>query len=52
VSIGAIIFMGVSWTLVLGLCGWAFSTLLRDKQHFDPDGLGPAAPPREGEAER
>ncbi|MBX3131908.1 MAG: hypothetical protein KF689_00805 [Gemmatimonadaceae bacterium] len=43
-STGALIFMLVSWTAVLSLTGWAFATLLRDRKHFDPDGIGPAAP--------
>lgn len=41
---GALVFMLVSWTAVLSLTAWAFSTLLRQKQHFDPDGLGPEEP--------
>jgi hypothetical protein len=28
---GAMIFMGVSWTFVLGLAGWAFWRLLSKK---------------------
>jgi hypothetical protein len=45
VKTGALVFMLVSWTAVLSLTGWAFYTLLTHKQHFDPDGLGPAEPP-------
>ncbi|CAN5842932.1 hypothetical protein BH20GEM3_BH20GEM3_00100 [soil metagenome] len=44
-STGALIFMALSWTFVLGLTGWAYSQILRGKQHFDPDGIGPASPP-------
>lgn len=51
-STGALIFMLVSWTAVLSLTAWAFATLLRDKQHFDPDGIGPAAPDQPAETER
>ncbi len=42
---GAIIFMALSWTFVLGLAGWAFYRLLTHKKHHDPDGIGPAVPP-------
>lgn len=42
---GAIVFMLLSWTAVLGLAGWAFRRILTHKRHFDPDGTGPAAPP-------
>ena len=44
-KLGALVFMLVSWTAVLSLTAWAFGTLLRQKRHFDPDGLGPAEPP-------
>lgn len=50
-SAGALIFMLVSWTFVLGLMGWSYSKILRGKRHFDPDGTGPASPPVPGEAE-
>lgn len=46
----AILFMAASWTFVLGLTTWAFARLLRDKKHFDPDGIGPASPPVPPEA--
>lgn len=42
---GAILFMVVSWTFVLGLTFWAFGKILRTQKHFDPDGTGPAEPP-------
>jgi hypothetical protein len=49
---GAMLFMALSWAAVLGTTGWAFYRLLSDKQHFDPDGTGPASPPVEGRVER
>jgi hypothetical protein len=49
---GALVFMLVSWTFVLGLTAWAFGTILRGKRHFDPDGIGPASPPVPGAADR
>lgn len=45
---GALIFMVLSWTFVLGLTGWAFYRVLNAQQHFDPDGIGPASPPEPG----
>ena len=44
-SAGAIIFMAVSWAFVLGLTFWSFARILRLQKHFDPDGIGPDAPP-------
>ena len=44
-STGAIIFMLISWAFVLGLVSWSFYRILTHKQHFDPDGIGPGAPP-------
>ncbi len=44
-STGALIFMLVSWTFVLGLTFWSFARILRTQKHFDPDGIGPASPP-------
>lgn len=49
---GAILFMAVSWTFVLGLTFWSFSRLLRDQKHFDPDGIGPASPPVQHDASK
>ncbi len=48
-----VIFLTISWTFVLGLVFWTFRRLLSDqgKQHFDPDGVGPASPPAKGRAE-
>ena len=51
-SAGAMIFLALSWTFVLGLMAWSFGKILKGQQHFDPDGIGPAAPPVSGEAER
>jgi hypothetical protein len=48
-STGAIIFMALSWTFVLGLTIWSFSKILRKQKHFDPDGIGPAIPPVAGD---
>ena len=42
---GAIAFWVLSWGLVLGLTTWAFSTILRGRRHFDPDGIGPGQTP-------
>jgi hypothetical protein len=50
-SAGALIFMVVSWTFVLGLTFWSFGKILRNQKHFDPDGIGPAQPPVPGRAE-
>lgn len=54
-STGAIVFLILSWTLVLGLMLWSFAMILRHRKHLDPDGIGPAVPPEAGrmpEAER
>lgn len=47
------IFLGVSWMLVLSLTGWAYTRVLSSdgKKHFDPDGTGPATPPAPGRGE-
>lgn len=44
-STGALIFMALSWALVLGLTTWAFARILKVQGHHDPDGIGPASPP-------
>ena len=49
---GAMLFMGGSWAFVLGLTFWSFAKMMRQKQHFDPDGDGPAVPPKKGAAEK
>jgi hypothetical protein len=48
---GALVFLILSWTFVLGLTFWSFSRILSGKRHFDPDGIGPASPPVPGAAE-
>ena len=50
-STGALIFMILAWTFVLGLMSWSFSRILRGKEHFDPDGIGPDSPPVAGRAD-
>ena len=47
-TLQAIVFLALSWGFVLGLMYWSFSRILRKKQHFDPDGIGPASPPEPG----
>lgn len=42
---GAVAFMLASWAFVLGLTFWSFARILRTQKHFDPDGIGPGAPP-------
>lgn len=46
------IFMLVSMGGVTILTFWSFHRILRSKQHFDPDGTGPASPPIPGRAEK
>ena len=50
-STGAIIFMILAWTFVLGLMFWSFWRILGAKEHFDPDGIGPESPPVAGRAD-
>lgn len=50
-TLGAILFMALSWTFVLGLTAWSFGKILRHPRHFDPDGIGPEIPPVPGRAE-
>ena len=50
-SIGALIFMALSWAFVLGLVTWSYVRILRNPSHFDPDGIGPASPPKPGDAD-
>jgi hypothetical protein len=45
---GALIFMLLAWAFVLGLMFWSFGRILKGQKHFDPDGIGPAAPPEPG----
>ena len=46
----AIVFMVVIWTGLLSLLVWSDTRILRGRRHFDPDGVGPAAPPVPGVA--
>jgi hypothetical protein len=50
-SSGALVFMLVSWTFVLGLTFWSFGRIMRSEKHFDPDGIGPAVPPEPARTE-
>lgn len=47
-SRGAIVFWLMSWAFVLGLTAWSYARILRAQKHFDPDGIGPDAPPEPG----
>ncbi len=49
---GSIAFMLVAMLAVTSLAVWCFARILGSKEHFDPDGTGPAAPPVEGKVER
>lgn len=44
-------FMLVSMTAVTVLTAWCFIRIMRGKEHFDPDGTGPASPPVPGRLE-
>ncbi len=50
-SAGAVVFMALSWTFVLGLTTFCFARILTLRRHHDPDGTGPAEPPQPGAAE-
>lgn len=50
-SPGALAFLLLSWAFVLGLTFWSFGRILRNRRHFDPDGIGPAQPPAPGLAD-
>jgi hypothetical protein len=52
VTVAAVIFMAVSWLLVLGLAAWSYGKVLKNRRHHDPDGIGPASPPVPGARER
>jgi hypothetical protein len=49
ISAGALAFMLTSMGLVVALTIWCFARILRTKEHFDPDGTGPARTPVQGE---
>lgn len=44
-------FMLVSIGAVTALTVWCFARILRRKEHFDPDGTGPARAPVSGSAD-
>lgn len=44
-STAAFVFMAASWIFVLGLTFWSFARIMASQRHFDPDGIGPEAPP-------
>lgn len=48
----ALTFMLVSMGAVTLLTVWCYARILGRKEHFDPDGVGPAHSPVPGEAER
>jgi len=50
-STGAIVFWLASWAFVLGLTVFCFQRILRLRRHHDPDGIGPAHPPKPGAAD-
>lgn len=39
---GAVVFLVLSWTFVLGLTVWSFSRVLRSIRKQEPDETGPA----------
>lgn len=51
ISSGALLFMLVSMGAVITLTAWCFARILRTKEHFDPDGTGPAHAPVPGREE-
>jgi hypothetical protein len=42
---GAVVFMAISWTFVLGLTSWALSRVMSAQAKRDPDGPGPEKAP-------
>ena len=50
-STGAIVFMVLSWSFVLGLMFWSFARVLKKRAHHDPDSIGPAGPALPGSEE-
>jgi hypothetical protein len=48
----ALIFMLISMGAVITLTTWCFWRILRTRQHFDPDGTGPARAPVKGKVDR
>lgn len=45
---GALVFMLFCMAAVTGLVAWCFARIMSTKDHFDPDGTGPAHPPVPG----
>jgi hypothetical protein len=48
----ALFFMLLSMGAVIALTSWCFWRILRTRDHFDPDGTGPAQPPVPGKVDR
>lgn len=48
ISSGALAFMLITMAMVIALVVWCFVRILTTKEHFDPDGTGPAHPPVPG----
>lgn len=46
------IFMLVSMGAVTVMTIWSFARIMRGREHFDPDGTGPAGPPVKGRLDR
>lgn len=46
------VFMLSAVTAVTALTAWCYMRILGSKDHFDPDGTGPASPPVSGEVEQ
>jgi heme/copper-type cytochrome/quinol oxidase subunit 2 len=46
------VFMLMAMGAVIALTSWCFWRISRTREHFDPDGTGPAKPPVEGRVER
>jgi hypothetical protein len=51
IGAGALAFMLISMGAVALLTVWCFYRVITTRQHFDPDGTGPARAPVRGEAE-
>lgn len=49
---GALVFMLACMAAVTGLVAWCFARILRTKEHFDPDGTGPAHSPVPGREDK
>lgn len=51
-STGALAFMVIAMGMVTAMLIWCFARILNTKEHFDPDGTGPAHPPVPGREDR